>query len=100
MTSAHFDQLETRDPEQRELALFNMLPGLIQRAKDLAPGWARHLADVDPAAITSREELARLPILRKSSLPELQVAQLPVSTGSPVGGTAARASRSSSLVRA
>lgn len=77
MTSAHFDQLETRDPEQRELALFNMLPGLIQRAKDLAPGWARHLADVDPAAITSREELARLPILRKSSLPELQVAQLP-----------------------
>lgn len=77
MTSAHFDQLETRDPEQRELALFNLLPGLIQRAKELAPGWARHLADVDPAAVTTREELAKLPILRKSSLPEQQSAQLP-----------------------
>lgn len=77
MTSAHFDQLETRDPEQREIALFNMLPGLIQRAKELAPGWAGHLSDIDPAAVISREALARLPILRKSSLPELQVAQLP-----------------------
>jgi len=38
MTSAHFDQLETRDPEQREIALFNMLPSVIQRAKELAPG--------------------------------------------------------------
>ncbi len=77
MTSVHFDQLETRDPEQREIALFNLLPGLIQRAKELAPGWARQLGDLDPAAVTSREALARLPILLKSSLPELQVAQLP-----------------------
>ncbi len=77
MTSAHFDQLETRDPEQREIALFNLLPSLIQRAKDLSPGWARHLADVEPASITSREALATVPILRKSSLPELQAAQLP-----------------------
>ncbi|HEX7076678.1 MAG TPA: AMP-binding protein [Hyphomicrobiaceae bacterium] len=77
MTSAHFDQLETRDPEQREIALFNLLPSVIRRAKELAPGWARHLADVDPDAVTSREALAKLPILRKSSLPELQIAQLP-----------------------
>jgi phenylacetate-CoA ligase len=77
MTSAHFDQLETRDPEQRELAQFSLLPGLIQRAKDLAPGWTRHLADISPAAVISREELAKLPILRKSALSELQGAQLP-----------------------
>ena len=77
MTSAHFDQLETRDPEQREIALFNLLPSLIQRAKELAPGWARHLADVDPAAVNSREALARVPILRKSSLSSLQAEQLP-----------------------
>ena len=49
MTSAHYDQLETRDPEQREIALFNLLPGLVQRAMELAPGWAQHLADFDPA---------------------------------------------------
>lgn len=77
MTSAHFDQLETRDPEQREIAQFNLLPGLIQRAKELAPGWARHLADVDPASVTSREALAKVPILRKSSLSALQAEQLP-----------------------
>jgi len=77
MTSAHFDQLETRDPEQREIALFNMLPSLIQRAKELAPGWARQLADVDPMGVTDREALARVPILRKSSLSTLQAEQVP-----------------------
>ena len=77
MTSQYFDQLETRDPEQRELAQFNMLPGLISRAKELAPGWARHLADIDPQAVTSREALAQLPILRKSALKELQAGQPP-----------------------
>lgn len=77
MTSAHFDQLETRDPEQREIALFNMLPSLIQRAKELAPGWARHLADVDPKEVTDRAALAKLPILRKSSLSTLQAEQVP-----------------------
>ena len=33
----HFDQLETRDPEQRELAQFNLLPDLIRQAV-AAPG--------------------------------------------------------------
>ena len=32
----HFDHLETRDPEQRELAQFNLLPGLIARAMEMA----------------------------------------------------------------
>jgi phenylacetate-CoA ligase len=77
MTSEHFDQLETRDPEQRELAQFNLLPGLIRRAKELAPGWRRHLADVDSAAVTSREALAKVPVLRKSALKELQHGQPP-----------------------
>ena len=77
MTSPHFDQLEIRDPEQRELAQFNLLPGLIQRAKELAPGWARHLADVDPTAVTSREALTELPILRKLALKDLQHRQPP-----------------------
>ncbi|KAB2920878.1 MAG: phenylacetate--CoA ligase [Hyphomicrobiaceae bacterium] len=37
-----------------------------------APGWASHLAGVDPNAVTSREVLAKLPVLRKSALKELQ----------------------------
>ena len=64
---AHFDQLETRDPEQRERALFNMLPGFLARTMEQAPGWASHLAGVDPHSITSREALSKLPLMRKSS---------------------------------
>ncbi|MBV1693561.1 MAG: AMP-binding protein [Hyphomicrobiales bacterium] len=82
MTSAYFDHLETRDPESRATAQMNMLPGLIRRARDLAPGWANYLAGVDAAAITSRTALARLPVLRKGALKELQ------SSAPPFGGFA------------
>ncbi len=80
--TAHFDQLETRHPEAREVALFNLLPGLIARAKETAPGWAQHLAEVDAATVTSRDALARVPILRKGELKDRQV-KLP-----PFGGFA------------
>jgi phenylacetate-CoA ligase len=72
-----FDQLETRDPEQRELAQFNLLPDLIRHAIAAAPGWAAHLKGIDPADVTSREALGRLPVLRKSGLPALQARRLP-----------------------
>jgi phenylacetate-CoA ligase len=83
MTPEHFDHLETRDPETRELAQFQQLPDLIRRAKELAPGWAKHLAHVDAATVVSREALDKLPILRKSALKDLQ-AKHP-----PFGGLAA-----------
>lgn len=82
MDAKHFDQLETRDPAARERAQFAMLPGLLQRAMTGAPGWARHLGGIEPSAVTSRAELARLPLLRKASLKDLQ-ARLP-----PFGGFA------------
>lgn len=74
----HFDQLETRDPVQRERALFALLPDLIRRAQQLAPGWAAHLTGIDPAGITSRAALAQLPVLRKSELLEKQAAHPPL----------------------
>ncbi len=73
----HFDQLETRDPEQRERALFNMMPGFLARVMETAPGWARHLGGVDPKAVVSRAMLAALPVFRKSSLKELQALSPP-----------------------
>ena len=73
----YLDQLETRDPEQRELAQFNLLADLIRNAMAAAPGWAEHLKGVDAAAVTSREALARLPVLRKSALHVLQARRLP-----------------------
>lgn len=67
----HFDARETRDPEQRERELAARLPGLVAAALR-APGWRRHLGDVDPRAVDSRAALARLPVLRKGDLIALQ----------------------------
>jgi phenylacetate-CoA ligase len=69
--SQHFDELETREPAVREKDLFARLSAAVAHAMS-APGWARHLAGVDPKSVTSRAALARLPVLRKSSLIGLQ----------------------------
>ena len=70
--SAYFDELETREPDLRERALFNVLPEQIANAKKNAPAFARILAEIDPFAVTSRAALAALPVIRKSELVERQ----------------------------
>ena len=70
------DNLETRTVEARERELMAGLPQLIARAQ-AAPGWARILAAVNPADITSRAALAQLPVTRKSDLKQLQHGELP-----------------------
>ena len=74
----YFDHLETRDPLAREKALLAALPEHIAHAKANAPGFARILKDVDPAAVASRAALARLPVTRKSDLKDLQRANRPL----------------------
>jgi phenylacetate-CoA ligase len=74
---AAFDHQERREPAAREMALFNMLPSLIARAKQVAPGWAAHLKDINPAEVTSRAALGQLPVLRKSDLKTGQAAVPP-----------------------
>ncbi len=71
MADQHYDNLETRDAAARERDLFAALPDIVARALT-APGWASHLAGVDPQSPTSRAALARLPVLRKSDLAALQ----------------------------
>jgi phenylacetate-CoA ligase len=71
-----YDARETRDPAEREAELLARLPGVIAAAIR-APAYAERLAGIDPAAITSREALAKLPILRKSDLPALHKASPP-----------------------
>ena len=71
MMPDHFDSLETREPAAREQDLFARLPAQVARAMS-APGWARHLAGIDPKSVTGRAALAKLPLLRKSALPGLQ----------------------------
>ena len=67
----HYDLLETRDPAQREQDQFGELTQTLTRAL-AAPGWAKHLAGVDPKAVASRAALAKLPVLKKSDLIGLQ----------------------------
>jgi phenylacetate-CoA ligase len=75
MTS-HYDALEIRAPAEREADLFARLPDILRKAM-AAPAYAERLAGIDPAAITSRAALARLPVLRKSDLPALHKAAPP-----------------------
>ena len=70
--SQHYDTLETRTPEEREQALMRALPQQIAHAKANAPFFATWLKDVAPASVTSRAALAKLPVLRKSMLGEVQ----------------------------
>jgi phenylacetate-CoA ligase len=66
----HYDVLETRAPATREAELFSRLPDVLRRAM-AAPAYADRLGGIDPASITSRAALARLPVLRKADLPAL-----------------------------
>ena len=67
MTEA-FDSLETREPDLRETQLMRQLPRQVAQAKAHAPAFAEALRDVVPADVTSRDALARLPVIRKPDL--------------------------------
>jgi phenylacetate-CoA ligase len=72
----HYDALETRDPNDREADLFSRLPEVLLKAL-AAPAYAERFFGIDPATITDRAALARLPVLRKSDLPALHKAAPP-----------------------
>ena len=71
MTAGYYDSLETRDPEAREAAQFEVLRDHLRTATR-APAIARLLDGVDPGAVTDRNALAALPVVRKSELMTLQ----------------------------
>jgi phenylacetate-CoA ligase len=73
----YYDARETRDPAARERELMARLPAQIAHAQAHAPAFAQLLEGVDPDTVTSREALARLPVIRKSELLERQKAARP-----------------------
>ena len=75
--SEYFDELETRDVDAREQDLFARLPQYLLAAKTDVPGWTSRLANVDCLAITSRDALAAIPVLRKSQLMQAQIQDPP-----------------------
>lgn len=75
--SKFYDDLETRSQEAREADLFAQLRGLVASAMQNSAHYAQSFKGTDPNSLTGRAALAKLPVLRKSELTELQAASLP-----------------------
>src|SRR6185295_19663681 len=73
----HEDLRERRSPEEREAALMKALPALVSHVFATAPGFRRRDPTVVPEEVTDRAALARLKLVRKSELPEIQRADPP-----------------------
>ncbi len=75
-----YDELEVRDPAQREEASFDGLAKQIEDAQKRAPYFATLIGKIDAKSIKDRTSLATLPVTRKSDLVNLQA------KGNPLGG--------------
>ena len=85
----HFpDPRETRSAAEREAELFSRLGRQIAHAQSATIAFASSLAGVDAGAITSGAALAKLPVIRKSELLEMQQASR-AAKGDPFGGFSA-----------
>ena len=73
----HFDELETRSADQRAQDLAIALPKQIGTALARAPGMAAHLKGISPRGILTADDLAALPVLRKSDLGKAQAGDAP-----------------------
>ncbi len=72
-----FDRYENRPVKSRELSLFKELKGIISVARSRAPSLRRQLNGIDIREIKKRSDLARIPVLRRADLRDLQVEQPP-----------------------
>ncbi len=87
MAGQFFDDLETRDAQEREASLLEGLSRQIANAQSRSSAFGKILKGVDAADIGSREALAKLPVTRKAELIDLQ------KKSPPFGGLAATAVR-------
>jgi phenylacetate-CoA ligase len=94
--STFYDQLEARNPAEREAALMAALPAQVRAAQATA-AFAELFKGIDAQSITSRAALAQLPVTRKSQLLERQRASIATD---PFGGFSALGWRALPRVRA
>ena len=71
------DPRERRSPEEREAALMKALPALVSHVFATAPGYRHRDPSVVPEEVTDRAALAKLRLVRKSDLAEIQRADPP-----------------------
>jgi len=77
MSSEYYDSLETRDPQVREAGQFKELPAHLHRVSRRAGFVKQQLDGIDIDSLCSREALARVPVVRKSELIDIQQRSLP-----------------------
>jgi len=86
----YFDDKETQAPDAREGRLLASLPGLIAHARDKSSGFGAILQNIASVAVTNRQELAKLPVTRKSDLIAMQAEKPPFAglNATPIGALA------------
>lgn len=75
--TAHYDRLESRALAARDKALFAALRKQLADALPRTPALRAQMKGFDPKKLRSRADLARLPVMRKSSLKDMQAARPP-----------------------
>jgi len=70
----HYDALETRTQQARETAWMQALPVQVAHAQVHAPAFVSSLAEVKADEVNSLAALARLPVVRKQELMDMQKA--------------------------
>ncbi|MHA3914127.1 phenylacetate--CoA ligase family protein [Halovulum sp. GXIMD14793] len=83
----NYEVLETRDPSARQAAQFAELREILGKGLATALGLAAHLDGFDADYIHGPEDLAKLPVLRKSELGAAQKAQPPLGGFSVIPAT-------------
>ncbi|MEN9433983.1 MAG: hypothetical protein RLZZ422_1572 [Pseudomonadota bacterium] len=83
-----YDVLETRDPDEREAALIQLVAQQVAHAKQSTPAYAERLAHVNPEQLNSKAAIAQLPLTRKPELSALQKAHRPLGGLAAVSGKA------------
>ena len=86
MPSSFFDALEARDPSLRESTLMAALPVQVAHAQSSSAAFACVLSAVNPAEVCNRAALAKLPVIRKHELQELQQAARARTPGAVASG--------------
>ncbi len=81
--SEYFDELETRDPAQRQQQQIQAVANQVSHAIQNTLAYKTLFADIDPKKIVDAESISQLPLTRKSDLIELQ------KTHRPFGGYSA-----------
>lgn len=68
MTKDFYDGQETQSPEARELHLFSVLRDNLRQLTERVPALAKQVEGINIAALNSRDDLAAIPVIRKSEL--------------------------------